>query len=564
MGQPFQNLSYMRRLLIATQVIGVAAGAIFPVIAAPLLGPAVYAWPFVVSCLLMGISVGTALYLLVRATLRRQLRQHLAALRPIIGHVQSADTSIEGLESAVNGTVAEIRALIGNTIAAIDTFVPHYRILADSSRYLSERTTEGMSAATAARRNIEAMTEKQQQISSQVELLTHRTQDEAALSRQLSAALEEMSLAMEQSNARFLETTSTVDEMASSIREVGSESERISRTVEATARDLDTISESLAKIRGGASAGADKVRDVRADAENGLRVVETSYGELERIATESQKAMAAMARLERQTEEVGMIVAVIRELVSDTELLAFNAAIIAAQAGAEGRGFSVVAEEIKDLADRTTTSAKDIQRIIQAISRDTGEVTKAVVATGERIEEGKRQSQSAGAALRKIVSSADEAAAASGDIARLTVEQGERARGLLEGAAQSINSVKAIAKAIQEQQIAAGRIQQGVSAMKEASDQITRGMDEQLRAKRELDRGLEERNTQFATVSEALRFQLATAQEVFMHFNASENRLRGNAERAEIINHEILELETLATQLRDVSAQFAGLRNDGA
>jgi methyl-accepting chemotaxis protein len=557
-----RKLTFMRRLLLATQIIGLAAGAVFPVIAAPMLGPAVYAWPFMLSCVVMGLSVGAVLYLLVRATLRRQLRQQLEALRPIVGHGQTADSSVEGLESAVNGTVAEIRALIGNTIATIDTFVPHYRILAESSRYLSDRTTEGKEAASAARRNIEAMSEKQRQISSQVELLTHRTQDEAALSRELSAALEEMSLAMEQSNARFLETTSTVDEMASSIREVGDQSERISRTVEATARDLDTIGESLNKIRRDTAAGADKVREVRVDAENGLQVVETSFGELERIAGESQKAMAAMARLELQTEEVGKIVGVIRELVSDTELLAFNAAIIAAQAGAEGRGFSVVAEEIKDLADRTTTSAKDIQRIIQAIARDTGEVTKAVAATGERIAEGKRQSQSAGAALRKIVTSADEASAASGEVAKLTVEQGERARALLEGAAQSINSVKAIAKAIQEQQIAAGRIQQGVAAMKGASDQIARGMDEQLRAKRDLDRGLEERNTQFAGVSEALHFQLAVTQEVFAHFNASENRLRGNAERAETINREIVELESLATRLREVSEQFSGLRND--
>ena len=76
----WHNLTFMRRLLLATQSIGLVAGAIFPVVAAPLLGPAVYTLPFVVSCLAMGMSVGAALYLLVRATLRRQLRQRVLEL----------------------------------------------------------------------------------------------------------------------------------------------------------------------------------------------------------------------------------------------------------------------------------------------------------------------------------------------------------------------------------------------------------------------------------------------------------------------------------------------------
>ena len=76
--------------------------------------------------------------------------------------------------------------------------------------------------------------------------------------------------------------------------------------------------------------------------------------EMARIEQESLKATEAMQRLSHQTKEVAKIIEVIKELVSDTELLAFNAAIIAAKAGEDGKGFSVVAEEIRDLADRTT------------------------------------------------------------------------------------------------------------------------------------------------------------------------------------------------------------------
>ena len=140
--------------------------------------------------------------------------------------------------------------------------------------------------------------------------------------------------------------------------------------------------------------------------------------------------------------EVAKIIQVIRELVSDTELLAFNAAIIAAKAGEDGKGFSVVADEIRDLADRTTASAQDIHRIVKAIGGDTQEVTEAVAATGRRIGKGKQLSLSTGEALRKIAVSSSQAARTSEEIAMLTREQGERARALLNDAGSSLRSVQ--------------------------------------------------------------------------------------------------------------------------
>jgi len=277
---------------------------------------------------------------------------------------------------------------------------------------------------------------------------------------------------------------------------------------------------------------------------------------MERIEGESQRAMTAMQRLSRQTGEVAKIIQVIRELVSDTELLAFNAAIIAAKAGEEGRGFAVVAEEIRDLADRTTNSAQDIQRIVQAIGGDTREVTEAVEATGMRIAKGKQLSLSTGEALRKIVESASQAASASEEIAEQTGKQGTRAKTLLDDAGHSLRSVRAIARAMQEQQVAIVRIQEGVGQMKSAADQIARGMEEQVRANREFGKGLAEREKQVQAINEATRFQMETAQRVFSHFASSEKRLSNNAEKTAALLQEISQLEKLAGVLREQAGAF--------
>ncbi|PLX82652.1 MAG: hypothetical protein C0617_13470 [Desulfuromonas sp.] len=548
--------SFLKKVFILTHCSGLVAVMLFPLVATPIVGPAARSLPFVISCLAMGLVLGVFLYLFIRTTLKRHLRLQLEVLSPLTGEGALKDESFEGLHGALRSSVNQVQNLVQAILSTLDRQDPHFEVLASNSSYLSERAQEGLDAAHRSNQDVKAMEEKQQEITNQIELLSNRTQDEAALSRQLSASLEEMAGAMDHSTAKFLETTTSVDEMASSILEVAAQTDEIARSVEGTTHDLDAIGDSLGKIRTGASASAEAAGGVKQDAETGLQVVRTSMEEMDRIERESRKATEAMQRLSQQTGEVVKIIEVIKELVSDTELLAFNAAIIAAKAGAEGKGFSVVAEEIRDLADRTTTSAQDIHRIVQAIREDTREVTDAVEGTGQRIQRGKQLSLSTGEALGKIVESSSRAAAASSEIAELTGLEGERARTLLNDAGRSLRSVKAIARAMVEQQSAITRIQEGVTEMKGATDQIARGMEEQVRANREFDRGLTERESQIQAINEVTRFQMATSQRVFAHFATSQNRLTTNTQKATLLTREVAALESLTGTLRQQAGKF--------
>jgi methyl-accepting chemotaxis protein len=249
---------------------------------------------------------------------------------------------------------------------------------------------------------------------------------------------------------------------------------------------------------------------------------------------------------------------VIKELVSDTELLAFNAAIIAAKAGAEGRGFSVVAEEIRDLADRTTASAGEIEAIVKSIREDTRQVGTTVESTGRFIGRGTELSRHTGDALRKILASSTLAASESNQLAESTGAHGQRVRALVDDAGRSLRSVRAIAQAMQRQEEAVGRIQAGVGEMKAAADQVARGFDEQVRANREFDRSLLAREEQVRAIFEATRFQMETVTRILEHFNRSEQRLYGNAAKSRVITEEIAALEGLARQLHDLAAKFQG------
>lgn len=552
--------TYIRKLFLFNHGAGLIIGGCFPFVAYMMLGDSALTLPFFLICLLAGFLLGAASFWFVRLTLKKQLQQQLQALNKLLGEAvdDNSEQTVEGLFAAVNNTVSKVRNLLNNLQTTVDEFVPHYQALADASRYLSARAEDGLQAAQSAHVDVDGMHQKQQTVIGQVENLTNQSQDEAALSRELSASLEEMAGALEHSTQKFLETTHNVDGMVGSIQEATTQAEQMAHITESTAHDLDQIGEALDRLRAGVSSNADSSAAVKKDAEQGVKVVQIFTSEMDRIDEESQKAISAMQRLSRQTVEVTKIIEVIKDLVSDTELLAFNAAIIAAKAGAEGRGFSVVAEEIRDLADRTTTSAGEIESIIKSIRKDTEQVNTSVESTGHFIGRGKELSHSTEDALSKIVVSSSLAADDSHELSRQMAEQGLKARSMIDQAGSSLRSVRAIVETMEHQNTAISRIDEGVDEMKSAADQIARGFDEQVKANREFDRSLTAREEQIQAIFEATRYQMETVEKIFTHFGRSEKRLHGNAEKVRIIIDEINALESLAEQLRELASCFHG------
>jgi methyl-accepting chemotaxis protein len=120
--------------------------------------------------------------------------------------------------------------------------------------------------------------------------------------------------------------------------------------------------------------------------------------------------------------------------------------------------------------------------------------------------------------------------------------------------------VRAIARAIHEQQIAIERIQHGVIDMKGASDLMAQSMEEQISAKQAFDAGLAERGEQFTAINAAVRFQLEISEKVMEHFATSEERLKGNAARAAIIDRETQALEEIARSLQQVADGYGSQR----
>ena len=169
-----------------------------------------------------------------------------------------------------------------------------------------------------------------------------------------------------------------------------------------------------------AAAIADKSSSL---AREGEAIVRAASSEMNSIAQSVKHGSELVETLNRRSAEISTIVKVIKDIADQTNLLALNAAIEAARAGEQGRGFAVVADEVRKLAERTGTATSEIGSMIDAIQRETSSVVETMQAGGDKVVQGVKLADEAAAALEKINAQTQEAVASVNAIATATREQ---------------------------------------------------------------------------------------------------------------------------------------------
>jgi len=183
-------------------------------------------------------------------------------------------------------------------------------------------------------------------------------------------------------------------------------------------------------------------------ARNGGVVVADTVKVIQGVADATRDTSAKIEELGRSSDQIGQIIGVIDDIADQTNLLALNAAIEAARAGEQGRGFAVVADEVRKLAERTTQSTKEIAQMIKTIQEETKKAVSAMTAGTDKVDAGVESAREAGAALEKIIHSADGVQDMVTNIATAATEQAS--------ATEQVNSnMEQIAKMVHQSSIGA-------------------------------------------------------------------------------------------------------------
>jgi len=204
-------------------------------------------------------------------------------------------------------------------------------------------------------------------------------------------------------------TANAATEISTSSEEMASgASEQSNQTIE-VAGSIEEMTRTILETTKNSSIAAETAKKAGQSAKEGGKVVAETIEGMNRIADVVKKSAVTVHKLGKNSDQIGEIAQVIDDIADQTNLLALNAAIEAARAGEQGRGFAVVADEVRKLAERTTKATKEIASMIKEIQKDTTGAVESMSKGTEEVENGKLLADKAGESLKEIIQGTDKA-----------------------------------------------------------------------------------------------------------------------------------------------------------
>ena len=198
---------------------------------------------------------------------------------------------------------------------------------------------------------------------------------------------------------RVAQTTSQVESTSTEL--LAASTEQL-REIRETGQSVVTMAERINGVSSQAQESATVARQSLQAASSGLQAVQNAIGGMNSIRDQIQETSKRIKRLGESSQEIGEITELISDITEQTNVLALNAAIQAASAGEAGRGFSVVAEEVQRLAERSADATRQIAALVKAIQTDTQDAVGAMERSTQGVVEGAKLSDNAGTALSEI------------------------------------------------------------------------------------------------------------------------------------------------------------------
>ncbi|HEY9899334.1 MAG TPA: methyl-accepting chemotaxis protein [Pantanalinema sp.] len=324
------------------------------------------------------------------------------------------------------------------------------------------------------------------EISASAEEMSRASQSQAVAADETSSSMEEMAASIQQvaGNAQTLaqsvdDTSSAIEEMMASIRHVAGNSDNLGSAVGETSAAIEEMAASIQQVARNIEETHRVASHANEAAREGQQAVEKTVSGMTNVSQVMGEVVQAIEGLGKRSGEIGAIVEVIDDIAEQTNLLALNAAIEAARAGEAGRGFAVVADEVRKLAERSARATGEIATLIKGIQRET---TLAIESSdrGEKvIREGVDLAQAAGQSLSAIVGSVERAGELMAQIAQAAQEQAHAAEQITGAVANMSHLTQQVTSATREEAVGTEQIARATDVMNRMTHQVSEATAEQ-------------------------------------------------------------------------------------
>ncbi len=419
-----------------------------------------------------------------------------------------SDDEVGELASSFGETRANLRRLLGRVGGSGSTITEGVRVITGGTESLLLRSRDQATLTENSSHAVENVRGGIGGVLGAANTVSELTQDASTRALELQASSEEVARSMDYLFQSVEKTSSSTTEMNASMSEMSKRTGVLAGIGDEALSFVAEMDSTIAELRSSAQSTADISRQVREDAEAGGGAMAKTVEGINVSRDVTNSTAETLDDLQRSVGQISQILNVIEEITNRTNLLALNAAIIAAQAGEHGLGFTVVADEIRQLAERTRGSTKEISAIVKAVQSGSKQAATKMQEGVKRVEATVRLADDASASLAKIVGSASRSYEMATKISRALEDQAKASRHLHEVTSRMSDHIAEINRASREQARGTQLLAQEAERVREIAGQVKNATDEQSLAGRGISAALEKIAEDARAMRDSLERQL--------------------------------------------------------
>ena len=409
--------------------------------------------------------------------------------------VAALGTAINALSSNLRDMLGKLRQTVASLGEAVNSVSAATYKMSGGARVQQEATEQTVMT-------VEEMVASIRGVADNAEVMSNSATNASSAVAEMATSIGEIAKSTNGLSAIAEETASSIQQMLASVRQVSENTEALSSSAEETSSSLTEMSASIKEVEQRAGESASLAESVSQEAsERGMAAAEAAIKGMDNIRATVEAASTVVNRLGKRSQAIGQILKVIDEVTDQTGLLALNAAILASQAGEHGKGFSVIAEEIKELAERTAASTQEISGLIAAVQKDTEETVQAMGKGLKAVVEGADLVSVTRDVLGQVVESSQQSSKTAELIKRTTAEQARGLSQITEAVVGITNQIEHISQAMQEQRSGSEQISNAAEKMREITRRVQYATNEQTTGSKQITGAVESVTTQAAQIA---------------------------------------------------------------